>query len=67
MLYCFSTKQDIIIIIIIIIIILCKIWVPQVVPEMKGRNLDKWKKKKNPLMMVEVYTGFNWQNLGIVP
>ena len=44
MLYCFSTKQDIIII--IIIIILCKIWVPQVVPEMKGRNLDKWKKKK---------------------
>ena len=54
MLYCFSTKQDInnnnnnnnIIIIIIIIIILCKIWVPRVVPEMKGRNLDKWKKKK---------------------
>ena len=57
MLYCFSTKQDInnnnnnnnIIIIIIIIIILCKIWVPRVVPEMKGRNLDKWKKKKKPL------------------
>ena len=51
MLYCFSTKQDINInnnnnIIIIIIIILCKIWVPRVVPEMKGRNLDKWKKKK---------------------
>ena len=66
MLYCFSTKQDInnnnnnniIIIIIIIIIILCKIWVPRVVPEMKGRNLDKWK-KKNPWMMVKVYTGFN--------
>ena len=57
MLYCFSTKQDINnnnnnnnnnIIIIIIIIILCKIWVPRVVPEMKGRNLDKFflKKKK---------------------
>ena len=50
MLYCFNTKQDIIIIIIIIIIIMCKIWVPRVVPEMKGRNLDKWeKKKKKPL------------------
>ena len=44
MLYCFNTKQDIIII--IIIIIMCKIWVPRVVPEMKGRNLDKQKKKK---------------------
>ena len=67
MLYCFSTKQDINII--IIIIILCKIWVPQVVPKMKGRNLDKWKKKKKKTtwMMVEVYTDFNWQNLGIVP
>ena len=68
MLYCFSTKQDININnnnnnnnIIIIIIILCKIWVPRVVPEMKGRNLDKWKKKKKktPWMMVKVYTGFN--------
>ena len=33
----------------------------------------KWKEgiwiseKKKPWMMVEVYTGFNWQNLGIVP
>ena len=25
------------------------------------------KKKKKPWMMVKVYTGFNWQNLGIVP
>ena len=25
------------------------------------------KKKKNPWMMVKVYTGINWQNLGIVP
>ena len=48
MLYCFSTKQDININNNnnIIIIILCKIWVPRVVSEMKGRNLDKWKKKK---------------------
>ena len=66
MLYCFSTEQDINInnnnnniIIIIIIIILCKIWVPRVVPEMKGMNLDKWKKKKKPWIMVKVYTGFN--------
>ena len=27
---------------------------------------EKKKKKKNPLMTVEVYTGFNRQNLGIV-
>ena len=26
-----------------------------------------WIKKKKPWMMVEVYTGFNCQNLGIVP
>ena len=38
-----------IIIIIIIIIILCKIWVPRVVPEIKGMNLDNLKKKKKPL------------------
>ena len=33
----------------------------------EGIWISEKKKKKTPWMMVEVYTGFNWQNLGIVP